>query len=113
MAEDVLIPLIVFTAITIMTVAGFAFSHQKRRTVYDTIRVAIEKSGTADPKLIEALIRDNVGPYSDLRRGIILIAVAIAFAILGYAVDEQDAVGPMLGLAYISFHFFAPREPTV
>lgn len=122
MAEEILIPLIVFGSIAIIAVASFQFSYKKRRTIYDTITVAIEKTGTVDPALVEAITRDQVGPYGDLRRGIILIAIAAAFAILGIAVGEKEAMGPMLGvasfpglvgLAYIGFHFFAPREPTV
>ncbi len=122
MAEDVLIPFIVFSSIAIIIVAAFFFSYKKRTVVYDAIKVAIEKTGSVDPALVEAIIRDNVGPYADLRKGIILISIAAAFVILGVSIDEADALGPMLGVAafpgligvsYIGFHFFAPREPIV
>ena len=122
MDEGSLIVLIVFASIAIVAFIAFHFSYKRRTVVYDTIKIAIEKTGTADAALIEAIVRDNVGPNADLRKGIILVAVAAAFAILGLQVDEADAVGPMLGvasfpglvgLAYIGFHFFAPREPTV
>ena len=85
----------------------------------------IEKTGTADPQLIDAIVRDNIGPNADLRRGLLLICVAAAFAILGLsvsAVGGEEAIFPMLGVAsfpgligvaYIGFHFFAPREPTI
>lgn len=122
MNEAVLIPLIVFAAIAAVSIAAFHFNFKKRRVVYDAIKVAIEKTGSVDPALVEAIIRDNVGPNADLRKGIILVAVAAAFAILGLQVGEAEAVGPMLGvaafpglvgIAYIGFHFFAPREPIV
>jgi len=122
MGEEILIPIAVFGSIAFMVWAGFHYSFKKRTVVYEAIRVAIEKTGNADPQLIEAIVRENVGRYADLRKGIILVAVAAAFAILGQAVGEQDAVGPMMGvaafpglvgLAYIGFHFFAPREATV
>ena len=122
MAEEILIPLIVFTALGVIVVSGFHFGYKKQRTVYDAIKVAIEKTGTADPQLVNAIIRDNIGPNADLRKGIILIAIAAAFVILGFSVDEAEAIGPMLGvasfpglvgLAYVVFHFFAPREPTI
>ncbi|NNE42501.1 MAG: hypothetical protein HKN14_16460 [Marinicaulis sp.] len=57
-----------------------------------------------------------------MRKGIILIAIAAAFAFVGFSVDEAEAIGPMLGvasfaglvrLAYVVFHFLAPREPTI
>ena len=117
-----LIVLAVFVPTAAAIIAVFHFNYKKRRVVYDAIKVAIEKTGSVDPALVEAIIRDNVGPNADLRKGIVLIAIAAAFAILGLSVDEAEAVGPMLGvatfpgligLAYIGFHFFAPREPIV
>jgi hypothetical protein len=120
--EEVLVPLFVFAALAIIMVAAFFFSYRKRRIVYDAIKVAIEKTGTVDAALVEAIIRDKVGPNADLRKGVILVATAAAFVVLGYTIPDEDAVQPMLGLAsfpgfiglaYIAFHFFAPREPIV
>ena len=122
MDEAILIPLIVFSAIAAISISAFHFSYKRRTAVYDTIKTAIEKTGTVDAALIEAVTRDNIGPNADLRKGIILVAVAGAFAMLGIMIQEAEAIGPMLGvaafpgfvgLAYIGFHFFAPREPTV
>ena len=122
MSEDVFVPFVVFGSLAVIVVSAFYFSYKKRTVVYDAIKVAIEKTGTVDAALVEAIIRDNVGPYADLRKGVILIAVALAFMILGVLVDEQEAVRPMIGVAsfpglvglsYVLFHFFAPREPTV
>lgn len=123
MDEGTMIVLIVFSSIAACAFIAFHFSYKRRRVVFDTIKIAIEKTGTVDPALIEAIIGDNIGPNADLRKGIILVAVAVAFAILGAMVPaDEDALRPMLGvasfpgligLAYIGFHFFAPREPTV
>ena len=120
--EDIMVPFIVFTSLALILIAAFFFSYKKRRIVYDAIKVAIEKTGSVDAALVEAIIRDKVGPNADLRKGVILLAVAAAFASLGYSIPEEDAIRPMLGvasfpgfigLAYIAFHFFAPREPVV
>ena len=122
MNEEVLVPFIIFTALAVIIVSAFYFSYKKRRVVYDAIKVAIEKTGSIDPALVEAIIHYNVGPYADLRKGVILIAVAAAFVILGYNIPDDEALRPMIGVAsfpgligvsYILFHFFAPREPTV
>lgn len=122
MNEDVFVPFVVFAALASIVISAFYFSYKKRMVVYDAIKVAIEKTGSVDPALVEAIIRDNVGPYADLRKGIILIAVAAAFAVLGFSVPDDEAIRPMLGvasfpglvgLAYVGFHFFAPREATV
>lgn len=120
--EAVLVPFVVFSALAIILVAAFFFSYRKRRIVYDAIKVAIEKTGTVDAALVEAIIRDKVGPNADLRKGIILIATAAAFVVLGFTVDDEEAIRPLMGVAsfpgfiglsYIAFHFFAPREPVV
>lgn len=120
--EDVLVPFFVFSALAIILVAAFFFSYRKRRIVYDAIKVAIEKTGTVDAALVEAIIRDKVGVNADLRKGIILIATAAAFVTLGYMIPDEEVLNPMMGvaafpgfigLAYIAFHFFAPREPVV
>ena len=122
MSEDVLIPLAVFGSIALIAYFAFHFSYKKRMVVYEAIRVAIEKTGNADPQLIDAIVRENVGRNADLRKGILLIAVAAAFVALGYSIPDEEALGPMLGVAafpgligfaFIGFHFFAPREPTV
>ncbi|NOX83218.1 MAG: hypothetical protein GXP06_09590 [Alphaproteobacteria bacterium] len=122
MSEDILIPFFVFSSLAVILVAAFHFSYKKRQAIHDTIRLSIEKTGAVDGTLVESILRDNVGPNADLRKGIILISVGAAFVILGYAIGEPDAIGPLMGvasfpgligLAYVAFHFFAPREPTV
>ncbi|MFQ5562547.1 MAG: DUF6249 domain-containing protein [Parvularculaceae bacterium] len=118
----IVVPFIVFASTALVIIAAFYYNHRNRRIVYDAIKVAIEKTGAVDAALVEAIIRDRVGPYADLRKGMILIAVAAAFMVLGFMVDDADAIGPMLGvasfpglvgIAYVLFHFFAPREPIV
>lgn len=122
MDEGMMIPLGLFAAIAASFIAAAFFSYKKRRVVYDAIKVAIEKNGQVDAALVEAIIRDKIGPYADLRKGIILIAVAGAFIVLGFSIDEEEAIRPLVGLAsfpglvglaYVAFHFFAPREPVV
>lgn len=122
MGVEIVVPVFLFASITTVFIAAYFFNYRKRRIVYDAVKVAIEKTGQVDAMLVEAIIRDKIGPYADLRRGILLIVVALAFVILGFSVDEADAVRPMIGvasfpglvgLAYVAFHFFAPREAVV
>lgn len=120
--EAVLVPTVVFVSIASIAIAAFYFSYKKRRVVYDAIRIAIEKTGSVDGALVDAIIRDKVGPNADLRKGIVLVATAAAFLVLGYALDEDEALRALsgiaafpglIGLAFIGFHFFAPREPVI
>ena len=122
MTEDIVVPIAIFGSIAAMVIASFHFSFKKREAVFDAIKVAIEKTGTVEPALVDAIMRDNIGANADLRKGILFIAVAVALAMLGLMIPEEDVLGPMMGVAsfpgligfsYVGFHFFAPREPTV
>lgn len=122
MGVEIIVPVFLFASIAAVFMAAYFFSYRKRRIVYDAIKVAIEKTGQVDAPLVEAIIQDKIGPNADLRKGILLIAVAMAFVILGALVDDADAFRPMLGvasfpglvgLAYVAFHFLAPRESVV
>jgi hypothetical protein len=86
---SVLIPIAFFAMIAaIVLVPGYLRS-QDRARMHETLRIAYEKGQPVPPELIEALQR-NVAPKvistpeRDLRRGIVLIAVGLGFAGLGY-----------------------------
>ena len=119
---EVVVPFIVFMSIVAVVAIPFYFRHKKTVLIHQTIKTVVEKTGQADPQLINAIAAGNVGPNADLRKGVVLLAVAGGLAGLGLFIGEQDAIGPLMGaaffpgligLAYIIFHFFAPREPTV
>lgn len=118
----VIVPLIVFASIVIIIAIPFYFRHRNRRVIYEAIRTSVEKTGEADPKLIAAITHDTVGPHADLRRGVLLVCFAAALAVIGLFTDADDFGAPLwaialvpglIGAAYVGFHFFAPREPTV
>ncbi|WP_306251716.1 hypothetical protein [Parvularcula sp. IMCC14364] len=76
-------------------------------------------TGSADPKLIAAITNENIGPNADLRRGILMLALSLAFCLLGLVAQSEipflglAAFPGLIGMTYIVFHFFIPREPTV
>lgn len=122
MEVAIIVPLIVFASIVLIVATPFYFRHRNRRIIYEAIKTSVEKTGSADPKLIDAITHDNVGPHGDLRRGILFICVAIAFVLM-HILSPQDDLGlsflaiaafpGLIGIAYVAFNFFAPREPTV
>ena len=118
----IVIPLIVFGSIVLIVAMPFYFRHRNRRVIYDAIKTSVEKTGEADPKLIAAITHDTIGPNADLRRGIIMLALAIAIAGFGLLADADMGGVPvwtialfpgLIGGAYVLMHFFFPREPTV
>ncbi len=75
--------------------------YRDRGRLHETLRIAYEKGQPVPPELIEAL-QSNVAPAQpstpdrDLRRGIVLVAVGLGFAGLGYGLwyglmsDQRD-----------------------
>jgi len=119
---EVLVPLIFFASLVVVVAIPFYFRHRNRRVIYEALKTSVEKTGEADPKLIDAITYDRIGPNGDLRRGILLLAVAAALALGDLLFNTHVDGAPLLwlalfpglvGAAYIGFHFFAPREPTV
>jgi fructose-specific phosphotransferase system IIC component len=117
----IIVPLIVFASIVLVVATPFYFKHRNRRVIYEAIKTSVEKTGAADPKLIEAITYDQIGPNADLRRGILLLAVAAAIAAGHFLGQELWGGSPLwialfpglLGAAYLVFHFLLPRERVV
>ena len=122
MEVAILVPLIVFASIVLIIGTTFYFHHRNRRVLYEAIKTSVEKTGEADPKLIAAITHDSVGENRDLRRGILLLALALGLALIGAYAQSRWIGIPfwafaflpgVIGVAYVILHFFIPREPTV
>ncbi len=112
--EDILVPISVFGAMVLIFWFGFNASTRKREAELETVRSVVEKTGELSTDLVQAIGRPHQHKNPDLRKGLILIAIAVAFASLGQLVPDDQATGPMLGVAlfpglvglvYVLFHF--------
>jgi hypothetical protein len=116
---EIIVPLIVFASLVIGFATPFYFKHRNQRVLYEAIKSSIEKTGEADPKLIDAITHGQIGANADLRRGILLIALALGLGLVPFLANVDFAVfaialpAGLVGLAYVGLHFFLPREPTV
>jgi len=119
MGVEVLVPMTVFGSMVLVFWIIFKYNAQKRAAALDTVRAVVEKTGEVTPELIDAIGSAKPRKNADLRKGLILIAVAVAFAGLGYMVGEEEAMGPMMGVAlfpglvglvYIAFHFMGGED---
>ena len=99
--EEILVPFIVFGSLVLVMWLVSHFNFKKRQTVHDTVRHAIDGGQQVSMELVEnmALIVDPV--RADLLRGVLFIAVGLAIMVLGAIVasHEQEAVGPIFGIA--------------
>ena len=84
---------------------GFFFwlRFRSRREMQETIRAALDKGQELSPELIDRLGEPKKPKDRDFRLGIIWVAVAAAFAIFAFAVPEEDAFRPLLGIASFPF----------
>ena len=101
MSEDIIVPIAFFGSIAGIVWLVSHYNFKKRLTLHETVRHSVNKghdlTGEAMEKL--ALITDPV--RADLRRGVLFMAVGIAFGFLGLMVgiEEGEAVKPMIGVA--------------
>jgi hypothetical protein len=119
--EDTLVPIALFTVIGVTMCLSFYFRHRTRLEIQTTVRAAIERGQELTPEVLEGL-SDALNPrHGDLRRGVISVALGIAFALFGILLGEEDAQGPLLavsafpfivGLGYLALWFFIKRKPS-
>jgi hypothetical protein len=111
------------TVIAIVVLPSY-FRTRERLAMQDTLRSAIDKGQPLPPEVIEAMSKRVKAPssrVSDLRRGVIWLAVGIGIAAMAGAVSwhEGDDAFPMfgiaaipaaIGLAFIVLSFFNPNK---
>jgi hypothetical protein len=122
--EDILVPCTLFIMIAAVCIAPAWLKSRERREMQATLRAAIDKGQPVPPEMIEAMTKNvKVAPtsLSDIRAGIIWIAVGVGFGLFGYFVsfEENDFAFPALGIAaipvvigaaYVLLSFFNPNK---
>ena len=115
MGVEVLVPGIVFGSVVLIFWVIYSSGAKRRAIELETVRAIVDKTGEASPELISAIGKPQRIKNADLRKGLVLIAIAVAFAGLGQLIPAgEEAAGPMLGVAlfpglvglvYVVFHF--------
>ena len=114
----------VFGTITAIIVGPTYFKSRERREMQATVRAAIDKGQPVPPEVIEALTRNvKVAPtsLSDMRTGVIWLAVGVGLGACSYFVDFGDGdlhspgigiacIPAVIGVAYIILSFFNPNK---
>ena len=97
----------------------FWFRLKARRDMQETIRAALDKGQELSPALIDRLGHPKAPKDKDFRLGVIWCAAGIGFAFLGLAIQDEEAIGAvlgvaafpiMIGIAYLILNKFAKRE---
>jgi len=104
---------------TILLGIFFWLRFKGRQDAQETIRTALDKGQELSPELIDRLGHPKPPKDKDFRLGIIWLAVAVGIALLGFAIPEEEATGPLLGIAgfpcaigiaYLILNKFAKRD---
>lgn len=113
-----------FVMVIAIVVVPAWLKSRERREMQATLRTAIDKGQPLPPEIIDAMTKNvKVAPtsLSDVRTGIIWLAVGLGIAAFGFMIgyEDSDAFHPMLaiaaipaiiGLAYIALSFFNPNK---
>ena len=87
--EDILIPLAPFLMVVAIVLTVFYFNSKNKRAVLDTVREAARNGQTLDAETIKALgMPQKKNEGGDLKSGLILIAIAAALIVLGFAIGS-------------------------
>lgn len=115
----VFIPIVSVIVIGAIFALFFYYRHKTRAEIQTTVRAAIERGQELTPEVLERLSDSLSTKFGDLRRGVISIAIGIAFFVFAYFLDQEEAMGPLMGIsafplligiAYIGIWYFTRRK---
>ena len=104
MGPDVLAPLTVFGSVVLIVWVIVSNRTRRNREILETVRTAIQAGQEMSPESIRALGVERKKKGGDIRWGIILVSIALAFVSLGYTIgavegDAEEAFVIMTGVA--------------
>jgi predicted PurR-regulated permease PerM len=114
------IPIVLFVSIAAVVALLLYFRFRRAAELQKTARAAIEHGQPLSPEFLDKLSESLETRISDLRRGVIAIAIGIGLAtfglLLGGGEDTRQAMLAMgampiiIGVAYLGLWKFSPRE---
>lgn len=117
--EEVLVPIALFAIAPLIVWAVVAYRYKTKKAVMQVLEAMTHKGETITPSTIHALGIAPRSRFADLRTGIILISLALAFFLLGVIIGEEDAIRGLsgvatfplvIGLAYVGLWVFIGRK---
>lgn len=105
MAEDILIPIVVFGTIALIVWLVVSYRHRGRADKQQTIRLALEKGAELTPELMQSISEPEPPKNKDLRSGLIWLALGVGLALCGLAVPDPSGNALQGCLAGAAFPF--------
>lgn len=114
-----LVPVAIILAVAVTYCVKYFFAHKTRSDVQKSIQSALERGQALTPDLLDRMGQSTRPRNSDLRRGLIGIALGIGLGAIGLIIGKPDTVRVMLGiglvpllvgLAYVALWRFDARQ---
>lgn len=96
MDPAVFVPAIVFGAAVAIIWIVMIYMSRNRRVFFEAVRSAFERGVELSPEMIKTLGAPRATKYADIKWGIIWIAVAGAFLVLGWAGSMSEEAWEMM-----------------
>lgn len=120
---DEAIPILaVFGFIPLIVWITYHFRTKAHARTADILEKMVDRGDAITPETVQAMGIKSRTPDTDLKTGLVLIAIGMAFTILGRMIPEDEAQTVMIGiasfpflvgLALIGFWFFLGRKSGV
>jgi hypothetical protein len=120
---EVLVPLSPFIMVIALVWFGAWSKAKSNASIQKTLQKAIEKGVELSPETVKAMGAQERSPQSDLRSGLILIAVAFGLIVLGFTIGQAGesteivfimagsaAIPGFIGVALLLMHFFMKKD---
>ncbi len=93
MGPDVLAPLTVFGSVVLIVWVIVSNRTRRNKEILETVRSAIQAGQELSPETIRALGVERKKKGGDIRWGIILVSIALAFITLGFTISSVESGG--------------------
>ena len=97
--EEIFVPLSLFAMIFGIVAIVTFYRFRNRQELQLTIRATLDSGQALSSELLEQLTAALQPHRNDVRRGVILLAIGVAFVCLAFLIGDEDVVGPMLGFS--------------
>lgn len=115
---DELIPIAFALCVTFIAGLAIWIQYRMRRVKLEVLKDALTTRDDLDLDTLKALVAAPYGPFADLRRGLLWLALAIAGGLFSLTLPQEArriilgllSFPLMVGVTFMSFHLFSIRS---
>ncbi|XOV81959.1 MAG: DUF6249 domain-containing protein [bacterium] len=97
--EEIIVPLGFFTMVFGTAAIVMYFRFRSRQELQLTVRATLDSGQALSAELLEQLTAALHPQRNDIRRGVILLAIGLAFVCFAFILGDPDSFSPLLGLS--------------